>query len=207
MNSSATNTASNQPPSIQDGGAWRGAVVIALLSLLVFGFAYSLAGVGLGQLLFPATANGSLVEAEGRIVGSSLVGQRFVTPAYFQGRPSAANDDPMAAAGSNQALSNPALIMRLADASTTVAARDGVDPAVIPGELLTQSGSGLDPDISPAGAHLQAERVAAARQLPVADIHALIDEHVAGRQLGVLGDPRVNVLALNVALDALQPRR
>jgi len=207
MTTSRTPAATQAAASIEDGSPWRGAMVVMVLSLLGFGFLYSLAGVSLGQLLFPAAANGSLVSVEGRVVGSVLVGQNFVAPDYFQVRPSAAGLDPMAAAGSNQARSNPLLSERLAATSAAVAARDDADPATLPSELLTQSGSGLDPDISPAGAHVQAARVAAARQIPVADLHALIDKHVAARQFGVLGDPRVNVLELNVALDALHPRR
>lgn len=184
---------------------WRGALVVTALSLLGFGFCYGLVGIGLGQLLFPAAANGSLRSVDGRVVGSALVGQPFVSEGYFQPRPSVANFDPMAAAGSNQARSNPALQSRLAEATAAVMARDGRADTAVPPELITQSGSGLDPDITPAGAHAQANRVAKARLIAVDRIHALIDEQVVARTLGVLGEPRVNVLELNIALDVRHP--
>ncbi len=202
-----TNTLERAPSPAPDDGPWRGAVVVALVTLLGLGFAYSLAGVGLGQLLFPQAANGSLVSVDGRIVGSVLVAQRFVAPGYFHARPSAANFDPMAAAGSNQARSNPALTARLAAEARAVAARDGQDPAAIPADLATQSGSGLDPALSPAAAHYQAARVAAARGLAVDAVHALIERRTEARQFGIFGERRVNVLELNVALDALHAGR
>jgi len=180
---------------------WRAAVV---LPLLVLGAAalYSVLSTLLAGALFPAQANGSLLQRDGRVLGSALVAQPFAAPGYFQPRPSAAKFDPMAAAGSNQARSNPELQKRIADARTSVAARDGVAPAQVADDLLTQSGSGTDPDISVAAAQQQVERVAKARELPVATVAALVAAQAQPRQFGVLGQPRVNVLALNMALDA-----
>lgn len=180
---------------------WRAALV---LPLLVLGAAalYSLLATMAAGALFPAQANGSLLERDGRVLGSALVAQPFAAPGYFQPRPSAAKFDPMAAAGSNQARSNPELQKRIADARAALAARDGVAPAQVADDLLTQSGSGLDPDISVAAAQQQVARVAKARELPVATVAALLAAQVQPRQFGVLGQPRVNVLALNLALDA-----
>ncbi|WP_369976907.1 potassium-transporting ATPase subunit KdpC [Xanthomonas bundabergensis] len=179
---------------------WRAAVV---LPLLVLGAAalYSLLSTVVAGALFPAQANGSLLERDGRVRGSALVAQPFAAPGYFQPRPSAAKFDPMAAAGSNQARSNPELQQRIADARAALAARDGVAPAQVPDDLLTQSGSGLDPDISVAAAQQQVARVAEARALPAATVAALVAAQAQPRQFGVLGQPRVNVLALNMALD------
>ncbi|MBD7922637.1 potassium-transporting ATPase subunit KdpC [Xanthomonas bonasiae] len=179
---------------------WRAAL---LLPLLVLGAAalYSLLSTLLAGALFPAQANGSLLQRDGRVFGSALVAQPFAAPGYFQPRPSAAKFDPMAAAGSNQARSNPELQQRIADARASVAARDGVAPAQVADDLLTQSGSGMDPDISVAAAQQQVARVAKARDLPVATVAALVAAQAQPRQFGVLGQPRVNVLALNLALD------
>ena len=179
---------------------WRAAV---MLPLLVLGAAalYSLLATLLAGTLFPAQANGSLLQRDGRVLGSALVAQPFAAPGYFQPRPSAAKFDPMAAAGSNQARSNPELQQRIADARASVAARDGVAAAQVADDLLTQSGSGLDPDISVAAAQQQIARVAKARELPVATVAALVAAQAQPRQFGVLGQPRVNVLALNLALD------
>lgn len=189
------------------GGGMRAACGLALATLVLFGFLYSLAGAGLGSLLFPRQANGSLLAHGDRIVGSALVAQPFAGAGYFQPRPSAANYDPMAAAGSNQARSNPDLRKRIAEARAAVAARDGIAPGDVPAELLTQSGSGLDPDVTPEGARVQATRVAKARGLDPALVGRLVAAHVRGPQFGLLGEPRVNVLELNLALDAVAVRR
>ncbi len=188
-------------PLVDTGGGLRGSLGLALATLLVAGFLYSLAGAGLGSLLFPRQAAGSLVERDGRPIASALVAQPFVADGYFRARPSAAGYDPMAAAGSNQARGNPDLRKRIAETRAAVAAREGIAPAGVPIDLLTQSGSGLDPDITPAGARVQAARVAKARGMEVAQVERLIALHTEGRQLGLLGEPRVNVLALNLALD------
>lgn len=185
-------------------GLWRASLALALLVLGGFGLGYCLLGTGLAGAAFPVQAQGSLLHHEGRVVGSALVAQPFADARYFQPRPSAAGYDPMAAAGSNQARSNPELRKRLAQARAAVAAREQVAPAQVPSELLTQSGSGLDPELGPAAAALQVRRVAAARGLPEARVAALLRQHLRPRTLGVLGEPRVNVLELNLALDALR---
>ena len=135
--------------TLDHGGHLRAALGLSLVSLLVMGFAYSLAGAGLGRLLFPHQASGSLIERDGQVVGSALVPQPFPADRYFQARPSGPNYDPMAAAGSNQARSNPDLRKRIDEATAAVAKRDGIAVADVPAELVTQSGSGLDPDLSP----------------------------------------------------------
>ncbi|HYG05878.1 MAG TPA: potassium-transporting ATPase subunit KdpC [Stenotrophomonas sp.] len=191
-------------PGPGDGGVWRAACGLALVTLLGFGLAYAAAGTWLAAALFPAQAQGSLLRDGQRVLGSALLAQPFADARYFQPRPSAAKYDPMAAAGSNLARSNPELAQRIAQARAAVAAREGIDPAQVPADLLTQSGSGLDPDISPAAAALQVPRVAAARGLPQARVAALLREHVQPRQFGVFGQPRVNVLMLNLALDRQQ---
>jgi len=180
----------------------RPSLALAALTLAGYGFLYSLAGVGLGQALFPAQANGSLVQRDGHAVGSALVAQPFADARYFQPRPSAARYDPMAAAGSNQARSNPDLIARIATTRAETAAREGITPEAVPGDLLTQSGGGLDPHISPAAAQLQVARVAHARGLSEATVAALVAAHTEEPQFGLLGQRRVNVLRLNLTLDA-----
>lgn len=198
----------NAVPMLDQGPGWRAAGGLALATLVVFGFLYSLAGARLGGAMFPHQANGSVVAQGGRIVGSALVAQPFAGDAYFHPRPSAAGYDPMAAAGSNQARSNPALRERVAEARAAVAAREGIAPRDVPTELITQSGSGLDPDITPAGARVQVARVAKARGLDPAVVERLVSAHTRSRQFGLLGEPRVNVLELDLALDSLGvPRR
>ena len=203
LDTAASGSVSSAPAALVDKGLLRGSIGLAIVSLAGFGFLYCLAGVGLGQALFPDAANGSLVERNGRLVGSSLVAQPFASERYFQPRPSAANYDPMALAGSNLARTNPDLRKRLDETRAAVAQREGVAPSAVPGDLITQSGGGIDPHVSPAGAAIQIERVARARGVDRGVVQALVDRHTEGRQLGVLGQPRVNVLALNLALDAM----
>ncbi len=191
----------------------RPAVVLTLLFTMLTGLAYPLAITGVAQALLPGQANGSLVVKDGRTVGSSLIGQAFASPRYFQGRPSATTtadpadatktvDAPYNAAastGSNLGPSSKAL----ADAIRERAAALGSGPA--PADLVTSSASGLDPHVSPAAALAQAERIAAARGRPADQVRDLVQRHVEGRSLGLIGEPRVNVLALNLALDAEMP--
>lgn len=190
-------------PNIARAALWRPSIGLALVSLLGFGLLYSLAGTGLGRGLFPAQATGSIVSVEGRAIGSSLVAQPFADARYFQPRPSAAHYDPMAAAGSNQSRGNPDLRRRIDETRATVAMRDGIAPADVPADLITQSGGGLDPHVSPRGAEVQIARVAGARGLPSATVAELVQRYTEAPQLGMLGEPRVNVLRLNLALDAL----
>lgn len=191
-------------PQLQDHGGLRAALAFAFVILLGMGLLYSLAGTGIGRALFPQQATGSIVTHDGRAIGSSLIAQPFADARYFQPRPSAAGYDPMSAAGSNQARTNPDLRKRIAEATSAVAARDGIAAQDVPGELVTQSGGGLDPDISPAGAQVQIARVAAARNLTPDKVAELVVAHTQGPQFGLLGEPRVNVLQLNLALDALR---
>ena len=164
----------------------------ARYALLLAGAVYAGIATGFAGLAYPTQAEGSLLrDGKGQVRGSAWLSQPFTGDGYFQARPSAANYDPMAAAGSNLARSNPAL----------VAAREGVAPAQVPADLVTQSGGGLDPQLSPAAAQLQVARVARARGLPEERVQALVKAHTEGRQWGLFGQPRVNVVTLNFALD------
>lgn len=183
----------------------RPALVMLALFTLLTGVAYPAAVTGLARALFPAEAGGSLVRARGRVVGSALVGQPFDEPGYFWGRPSATGPSPYnaeASSGSNLGPTNPRLRELVAGRVAALRAADTGQRAAVPVDLVTASGSGLDPHISPAAALFQAGRVARARGVPEATVRALVASHVEGRTLGLLGEPRVNVLALNRALDA-----
>jgi K+-transporting ATPase ATPase C chain len=193
------NTASTPAPA---RSALRPSLMLAAVSLLGFGLLYSLAGTGLGRVLFPHQAIGSLVERDGRVIGSALVAQPFADDRYFQSRPSAAGYDVMALAGSNQARTNPDLRTRIDEARAAVAAREGVAPADVPSDLVTQSGGGIDPHLSPAAVRIQIARVARARGIEAAEVERLVAAHTEAPQFGVLGAPRINVLELNLALDA-----
>jgi K+-transporting ATPase ATPase C chain len=187
----------------------RPSLVILVLLTVLTGFAYPLGFTGLAQLLFPAQANGSLIVREGRLIGSSLIGQPFDEPRYFWGRLSATapfSDNAAASSGSNQGPLSDALLDAVKARRDALRAADPANLAPIPVDLVTASGSGLDPHISPAAALYQASRVARAHGVPVARVRALVDQHTEGRQFGILGEPRVNVLALNLALDALSVR-
>lgn len=187
----------------------RIAVVMTIVTTIVFGLLYPLAVTGLGQLFFPAKANGQLIEKNGQIVGSRIIGQPFSSDQYFHSRPSAAGNgyDPVAPSGgaSNLGPTNRQLMDRVkSDTEKLHAENPG---AAVPVDLLTTSGSGLDPDISPAAAEFQIPRVAHARGLSAAEMRSIVAKHTQGRQFGFLGEPRVNVLELNLELDATHPVR
>ena len=180
------------------------AIRMALATLLLTGIAYPLTMTGLAQVLFPHQANGGLIHHEGRIVGSTLIGQRFSTPAYFHGRPSAAGAegyDASASGGSNLGPTSGKLRDRVAANVESLRTQNPSAPGPAPVDLITASGSGLDPHVSPEAARWQAPRVATARGVPLAAIETLIETHIEPPYLGVLGDPRVNVLRLNLVLD------
>jgi len=186
------------------------AIRATLILGIITGVAYPLIVTGLSQLLFPHQANGSLTPVNGRIVGSELIGQRFTKPQYFHGRPSAAGNDgydPVAPGGgaSNLGPTNQKLVDRVQADLKTFRAENPTFTGPVPADLLTTSASGLDPDISPASAEAQAGRVAAARGMTVEAVRQLISAHTQGRQFGILGEPRVNVLVLNLALDQAAP--
>ena len=214
--------ATRTSPALRQYGA---ALRTLLVLTVILGLAYPLAMTALAQVAFGENANGSLVVRSGRTVGSDLIGQAFTRPviengqpkkdadgnpvveadpAYFQSRPSAAGAgyDPLSSSASNLGAENKDLITAINDRRATAARRDGVDPQQVAPDALLASGSGLDPHISPAYANQQVARVARERGLDVAKVRALVTEHTQGRTFGFLGEPRVNVLKLNVALDA-----
>ncbi|HET9769179.1 MAG TPA: potassium-transporting ATPase subunit KdpC [Thermoanaerobaculia bacterium] len=182
------------------------AILLLVVMTVVTGLAYPLAVTGVAQLVFPHEANGSLIVRDGKVVGSELIGQTFTGAGWFWGRPSATAPayNGGASRGSNLGPSNPALYERVA--ATVKTLREAHGNAPIPVDLATASGSGLDPHISPAAALYQVARVAKARGLAAEQLRRLVDEHTEGRQLGFLGEPRVNVLELNLAVDALAHR-
>jgi K+-transporting ATPase ATPase C chain len=180
-------------------------LMLALMTVLT-GVAYPLLVTGIAQGLFPGQANGSLIEQDGKIVGSALIGQPFSDPKHFWSRPSATGPVPYnagASSGSNQGPLNPALEEAVKARINALKAADPSQTTPIPVDLVTASGSGLDPHISPAAARWQAPRIARLRGLSEAEVAKLIDAHTEGRQLGLLGEPRVNVLTLNLAFDRL----
>ena len=182
---------------------------MTLATTVLLGIVYPLVVTGLAQLLYPRQANGELIrQPDGTVIGSSLLGQPFTSPGYFHSRPSAAGPagyDPMASGGSNLGPTNKALIDRVSSSAQSLSAENA--GAAIPVDLATASGSGLDPHISPASAEFQVPRVARERGMKEDDLRALVAKHTEQRQLGFLGEPRVNVLELNLELNTAHPLR
>lgn len=186
----------------------RPAAVLFLALTVVTGIVYPVIVTAIGQAMFPRQANGSLIEKDGKPVGAALIGQQFDAPYYFWGRLSATTPNPYNArnsGGSNLGPTNPALVDEVKGRLSALHDADPANAAPVPVDLVTSSGSGLDPDISPAAADYQAGRVAKARGVALDQVRRLIEQNTAGRQFGVLGEPRVNVLKLNLALDRLKP--
>lgn len=181
------------------------AILYTVVTTIIFGVIYPYAVTGVSQLFFKDKANGQLIYRDGQLVGSRIIGQPFSAPGYFHSRPSAAGNgyDAANSSGSNYGPTNKKLIDRIAgDAATAQTDHPGVE---VPVDLVTASGSGLDPDITPAAAQFQVERVARERHLDESIVQQLVAKHTIGRQFGFLGEPRVNVLELNLDLDATAP--
>jgi potassium-transporting ATPase KdpC subunit len=182
----------------------RPAVSLLIVMTLLLGIGYPLAITGIARLAFPSQAEGSLLRQDGQLVGSRLIGQAFSDPKHFWGRPSATTPQPyngIGSAGSNLGPLNPALLDQVNANAKALRGADSGNKQPVPVDLVTASASGLDPEISVAGARYQAGRIAGARGIPVAQVEALILAHQQGRLLGFIGEPRVNVLELNLALD------
>ena len=184
---------------------WRTSIRFTIATTLIFGIGYPLFVTVLAGAIFPHKADGSLILKDGQVIGSELLSQSFTSDRYFHPRPSAAGNgyDPTSSGGSNLAQSNAKLVQRLQGDIDKLSAANNGKP--VPIDLVTTSGSGLDPDITPDAAYYQASRVAAARGLTEERVRQLIAGHITGRQYGILGEPRVNVLALNLDLDKTAP--
>ncbi len=181
-------------------------VLYTLITAILLGIAYPLLITGIDHLLFPKQSDGALITRNGEVIGSHLIGQTFTGDTYFNSRPSAAGTgyDPTSSSGSNLGSTSKALIDRV---QTSIAAAQTNNPAPVPVDLVTTSGSGLDPDITPAAAYYQVPRISHARHLSELTLTHLIDGHITQRQFGLLGEPRVNVLDLNLALDTLTTQK
>lgn len=196
MQTTSTLTTETKPHSV-----WGTSIRFTLIATVVFGLAYPLTITGIAHLLFPRQADGSLILKNGQIIGSKLLAQSFTSDRYFHPRPSAAGNgyDATASGGSNLAQSNAKLVQRIQGDIDKLEAESHGKP--VPIDLVTASGSGLDPDITPDAAYFQVPRVSKARGLSEGQVHALVARHTKGRELGLLGEPRVNVLELNLDLD------
>ena len=187
---------------------WRPAIMVTFVLIVITGLVYPGLVTAVAQLLFPRQANGSLITVNGQVIGSELIAEQFARAQYFHPRPSSAGNgyDDTLSAGSNKGPTDLKLADTLiAQAVDSAVKLDGATRGRVPADLVTRSGSGLDPHISPASALLQVERVARARQLDASAVRRLVDKHIEGRQFGFFGEPRVNVLRLNLALDSLRP--
>jgi K+-transporting ATPase ATPase C chain len=203
------------PPNASIGSLLRPAIMAAVLFMLIGGLAYPLLTTGVANLVFPERAQGNLIERDGKIVGSELIGQQFIAPQYFHPRPSAtletgSTEDPLPynaaqSQGSNQGPTNAELISTVEERASAYREENGLpEDAPVPVDAVTALGSGLDPHITPANADLQVPRVARERGVSEDEVRRLVRESTEGRQFGFLGEPRVNVLELNLALDGLQ---
>lgn len=183
------------------GEKLRASCGLTIMALGLCGFVYSAAATGLGQMLFPKQANGSLIIENNQVIGSRLVAQPFAQDQYFHPRPSAANYDPMAMAGSNMARTNPELQKVIEERLNQIAAKEQIEKSKIPTDLVTASGSGIDPEISVQSAMIQVKRIAYARHMSEQEVTQLIQTYTVQPTFGILGQARINVLELNLALD------
>lgn len=182
----------------------RQGIGLVTVGFMLCGVLYCAVNVSIAQIIFPEQANGSLIEHQGKMVGSALVAQSFTGSQYFHPRPSVVDYNPQSVGGSNLAVSNPDLQQQIAERRAKFAQENGINPKDVPNEMLTASGSGIDPDISPESALLQLKRVAQQRQLTEQQVENVVKQHIQPKQYGLFGQERVNVLQLNLALDQLQ---